>query len=98
LDSEQDFLKILPQIGENIVCLDLDAKWFWKRYFEIDFYHQKIPYEIKYQEKPEIKNSIRAAKELKVKQLIIITKDLEKKEKIQNIDVSFVPLWKWLLK
>lgn len=97
LDSEEEFLKILPQIVENIVCLFLDAKWFWRRYFEIDFYHQRIPYEVKYQEKPEIKNSIEAAKKLKAERLVLITKDKELEEKVEGRRVKFLPLWKFLL-
>jgi uncharacterized protein len=45
----------------------------------------------------ETRSLIQATKELKCKDLIIITKDIEKEEKINNIKIKFIPLWKWLL-
>jgi uncharacterized protein len=35
--------------------------------------------------------------EFKLKEGIIITKDLDKEEKIRNKTIKFIPLWKWLL-
>jgi uncharacterized protein len=35
--------------------------------------------------------------EFKLKEGIIITKDLDKEEKIKNKTIKFIPLWKWLL-
>lgn len=98
LDSEKELLQNLPSLAENLVCLKLKAKWFWRKYTEADFYHQNQVIEVKYTEqKPDIKNVLLACRDLKTKKLLIITKDLEKKENIQGIDVEFVPLWKWLL-
>jgi uncharacterized protein len=98
LDSEKEVLGILPSLAENLVCIFLDAKWFWKKYTEIDFYHEKLPIEVKYAEnKPDIKNNLLAAKSLKAKKLLVITKNHEGKEKIRGIEVTFIPLWKWLL-
>ena len=45
----------------------------------------------------EIKALIKASKELKCKKLFIITEDYEKEEKIKNLIVKFIPLWKFLL-
>jgi len=95
LDSEKELFEKLPFLAENLVCLYLDARWFWKKYTEIDFYHQKTAIEVKYGEtKPDIKNAILAAKTLKSQKLLIITKDIEEKKK----SIEFIPLWKWLLK
>jgi len=33
----------------------------------------------------------------KTKEMIVITKSIEKEEKIDNKKVKFIPLWKWLL-
>ncbi|MBU4299261.1 ATP-binding protein [Patescibacteria group bacterium] len=98
LDSEKEILEILPLLAENLVCLSLDAKWFWKKYTEIDFYHKKLPIEVKYTEnKPDIKNNLLAAKNLKSKMLLVITKDYQGEDEIKGEKVKFIPLWKWLL-
>lgn len=45
----------------------------------------------------EIKGLLSALKEFKLKTGTIITKDLEKEEKIENKTIKYIPLWKWLL-
>ena len=45
-------------------------------------------------EKREVEALFRASKELKCKNLLVITQDLEKEEE----GIKFIPLWKWLLK
>ena len=40
---------------------------------------------------------LKASKELKCKNLLVITDDYENKEKINNKTIKFVPSWKWLL-
>lgn len=45
----------------------------------------------------ETASLVRAGKELKCKDLLVITLDYEKEEKIDNKIVVFKPLWKWLL-
>jgi len=47
--------------------------------------------------KREIKALLKASKELKCKNLIIITWDEEGEEKINSRIIKIVPLWKWLL-
>lgn len=96
LDFEQDFISIMPAIAENAVVSHLDAKYFWREYFELDVLHDKIPIEVKYGEL-DIKNNIHAVKKLRLKRLLVITKDVEKKEQRENIAIQFVPLWKFLL-
>lgn len=98
MDSEKEILNQIPFLAENLVCLHLNAKWFWKKYTEIDFYNQNIPIEIKYTDaKPEIKNNLLAAKYLKSKNLLVITKNFEGKKTIKGITTEFIPLWKYLL-
>ncbi len=48
--------------------------------------------------KRELKALIKASKELRCKNLLVITEDYEAKEKIENQAVKFIPLRKWLLK
>lgn len=45
----------------------------------------------------EVKSLLKASKELKCKDLNIITEDYEKEEKIEKRKIKFIPLWKWLL-
>lgn len=45
----------------------------------------------------EIRALLKASKELKCKNLLVITWDYEAKEKINNTKVKFMPLWSWLL-
>jgi len=45
----------------------------------------------------EIKALLKASKELKCKNLLCITWDFEREEKIDGKKIKFVPLWKWLL-
>ncbi|MCK4495334.1 MAG: ATP-binding protein [Candidatus Aminicenantes bacterium] len=98
LDSERELLEKLPQLAENLVCLHLNTKWFWKKYVEIDFYFKKIPIEVKYTEaEPDIKNLLLASKALKSKKIFVITKDIEQKEMQDDIEISYLPLWKFLL-
>lgn len=98
LDSEEDLLGKIPFLAENLICLSLDIKWFWRKYTEIDFYYKGLPIEIKYsQTRPDIKNSLLAAKYLKAKKLLVLTKDIEKEEQVSGIKTSYVPLWKFLL-
>jgi len=46
----------------------------------------------------ETKPLIRAAAELKCKNLAIITSDYEATQTIKKYKISYIPLWKWLLK
>ncbi|MBI5332584.1 MAG: ATP-binding protein [Candidatus Aenigmarchaeota archaeon] len=97
LDSDIDFSAIIPAIAENAAVVSLNAKYFWREYYELDIIHDKIPFEVKYGE-PDIRNNINAVKKLKMKRLVVITKDIEKKEQREGIAVQYIPLWRFLLK
>ncbi len=45
----------------------------------------------------ELKSLIKASKELKCDNLLIITWDYEAKEIYKKMEIDFMPLWKWLL-
>lgn len=47
--------------------------------------------------KREIKSLLGAVEELQCKNALIITADYEAEEKIEDIKIKFIPLWKWLL-
>src|SRR3989344_4176609 len=46
----------------------------------------------------EVKAFIKGSVELRCKDLLVITNDYEKEEKIGGKKISYIPLWKWLLK
>jgi predicted AAA+ superfamily ATPase len=45
----------------------------------------------------EVKGLVRAMEEFNLKSGLIITEDFEDKEKIENNEIIYMPLWKWLL-
>ncbi len=45
----------------------------------------------------EVSGLIACAKEFSLNQGLIITRDVEKKEKKEGVHITFIPLWKWLL-
>jgi len=47
--------------------------------------------------KRELRALLKAGKELRCSNLMVITEDYEAEEKIKNKKVKFIPLWKWLL-
>ena len=47
--------------------------------------------------KREVRPLIKASKELKCNNLLVITEDYEGEEKIKENKIKFIPLWKWLL-
>ncbi len=46
----------------------------------------------------EVKPLIKASYEFRCKDLLVITKEEEKEEKVDGKKIKFVPIWKWLLK
>ncbi|MBW8048906.1 MAG: ATP-binding protein [Cytophagales bacterium] len=101
------------KIMENVVLLELKRRnkeiyYYSASDFEVDFLireGQKIDQLIKvcfsladeYTKKREIKALIKAAKKLDCSNLLIITFDNEGKEKVDDLTISIIPLWKWLL-
>lgn len=47
-------------------------------------------------EKREVQNLLKAGKELKCKNLILINQDIEKEKKVGGQKIQYLPLWKWL--
>ena len=68
-------------------------------YCKLYFKKLKILIDLFYQEtkKRETKALLKASKELKCNNLLVITKDYEGEEKLGGKKVRFIPLWKWLL-
>jgi predicted AAA+ superfamily ATPase len=85
--------------------------YYWKdrRGKEVDFVVKdgtkigeliQVCYDIKHYDtkKREINALQRASEELKCKRLLVITGDYEGTEEFRNKRITFVPLWKWLLR
>ena len=56
--------------------------------------HNVADYDTK---KREVRALLKASKELKCKNLLVITEDKEGKEKLKGKTIKYMPLWKWLL-
>lgn len=99
-----EFLRKISYFDKNFEV------FYWQDYLgkEIDFVIKKgkaisqliqVCYKIddlKTKER-EVKSLIKASKELKCDDLMVITLDLEKEERIESKKIKFIPLWKWLL-
>ena len=94
--------------AENIVFLDLKRRnkeiFYWKKKGEVDFVikhkdQSLTAINVTYTNEVSERET-KALQELqhegkgKIKEMIIITKDVEKKEQ----QIQFIPLWKWLLR
>lgn len=95
---------------ENIVFLHLykkhkDKMFYFKRKLEVDFYipEQKLLIQVSYSlsnpetKKREINALIFAMKELNIQHSIIITYDENEEINIEEGQIKFIPVWKWLI-
>ncbi len=84
--------------------------YYWKNpeHYEVDFIVKQgmkvkqimqVCYDIDEHNtmKREIKALLKASKEIKCKNLLVITESREGQEQIGNEKIKFLPLWKWLL-
>ncbi len=97
------FSKDEGKLAENLVFIELKRReknvYYWKKVHEVDFVIKNkglTAINVSYTDeidKREIKSLLECKKELNIKEMIILTKNLEtKKDKI-----NYIPLWKWLL-
>lgn len=101
------------KLMENLVLTELKRRgkdiYYWSNSYEIDFVVREkkkikqliqVCYDVtEYETKErEIKGLLKASKELKCKDLVVITWDYEAEEKINRRKIKFIPLWKWLLR
>ena len=107
------FSRDIGRLYETIVALEFKRKnkeiYYWKNYLheEVDFVIKEgkikqlvqVCYNINdfNTKKREIRALIKASKELKCNNLLVITEDREGKEKIKNKIIKYIPLWKWLI-
>jgi predicted AAA+ superfamily ATPase len=98
LSRENDIFNIIGEVVENIVIMHINADFFWRKYYEVDAIYDKTPLEVKYREDPkDIKGVLNTAKKLKTRRLTVVTKDFEKVEVKDGIEIVYIPLWKFLM-
>jgi uncharacterized protein len=98
------------RIYENIVFTHLKRAgmdiYYWKNKGECDFIIQnkgvveqviQVSYNLKTSKEREVNGLVEAMEKFNVKKGLIITQDYEAKETIEENEIEFVPLWKWLL-
>ncbi|MDD5616973.1 MAG: hypothetical protein PHH85_12330 [Candidatus Methanoperedens sp.] len=96
---DQDMDRILPFLLENIIASEIEAKFFYRNGFEIDFVipenDELIAVEVKKTER-DIKQIRKFNDKFKgrVKKAIMI--DMEKEGTVE--DVEIIPAWKFLLR
>lgn len=103
------FSEDIGRIYENTVFLELKRRkkeiYYWKNNKqEVDFVIREglrvaeLIQVCKDLQEREITGLVEAAKEFKIKQGIIITEDVFKEEKRDELTIKYIPLWMWLLK
>ncbi len=97
--SQQDET-FFGKVVETAVANKIKASLFWKNSHEVDFIHDQVPLEVKYQENVRTEDSkgIREfMKKFKVKEGMILTKKDERVLEIDEGKIRLIPIWKWLL-
>ena len=89
------------KVFEWLVVMQLNTEFFWRDPYknEVDaviFKEKAIPIEVKYG-KADTKGILAFMKKFNANLGIIITKDKEEKQKIDNTEILFVPAFKFLL-
>jgi len=107
------FSKDIGRDYETMVAIELKRKnqeiYYWKnpQHEEVDFVIKRdkvkqliqVCYDINDHatKKRELRALIKASKELRCNNLLVITDNYEGVEKIKNKKIKFMPMWKWLL-
>ena len=107
------FSRDLGRIYETIAAIELKRKnreiYYWKNvhHEEVDFIIKEnnikqliqVCYNINdiNTKERELRALIKASKELKCNNLLVITEDYEAQEKNNGKKIKFIPLWKWLI-
>jgi|SRR3989344_1003802 len=90
------FNKNMEKIVENFAVIETNAINYYRNKYEIDIIlkikGKIMPIEVKY-ETPELANIIKFLYEFKLKNIIILTKDIFEKKKIDNKNLLLIPIW-----
>lgn len=105
-----DYGRLAENIAYNALQKDGKEIYYWKNQKgeEVDFIvkeKQRVKQAVqvcwniekKETKEREMKSLVIACKELKLREGLILTEDVEQEEKIDKIRIVFRPLWRWLL-
>lgn len=88
--------KFLEKAVENLVINKLNAKNYYRNNYEIDAVIKTskgiLPVEVKYG-KTETKKILKFLEDFNLKEALVVTKDLFKKETIDGKKILFIPAW-----
>ncbi len=104
------FSKDEGKLIENLILVELKRRdreiYYWKSQGEVDFVIKNknnslsalnVSYTNQIEDR-EVKGLLEFKKQFnKCNELILLTKDLQKEEKIKGKKIKFIPVWKWLL-
>ncbi len=92
---------------ENLIVAATNARFFWRtpQNYEVDVVLDEkgkiTPIEVKYRQniaKKDLKNIVRFCKKFSLTNAVVITKDILKQERVEKINIRFIPAWRFLLK
>ncbi len=94
---------VKPKIFENIIVLQTGANFFWrdtyKNEVDIVLIQEKkiIPIEVKYGKIKDTGGILKFMEIFNTKEGLIISREQEKEQKVENKKILIIPAWKWLL-
>lgn len=100
LSEAPDYGKVV----ENLVVNASGASFFWRKgNYEVDAVLEKenLPVESKYRSSvsdKELKSMVKFMQRFGVERGCVVTRDLEAEKELKGKKLTFVPLWKWLLR
>lgn len=100
--TERDEGKVVENIVFRHLISNYDKIYYWDNKYECDFivktYENIMPIEVKYSDDPTRINGLLGFMEkFNIKRGIVVTKDVLKREKFNDMDVLFIPIWIFLL-
>ncbi|MBI4163741.1 MAG: ATP-binding protein [Candidatus Aenigmarchaeota archaeon] len=92
--------QFLGRIVECVIVNHTNSNHFWKNSHEVDMVVDGVPVEIKYQNKivdKDLTGLREFMRKFSVKKGLLITKDEERQEKLEEGEISLLPAWKFCL-
>ncbi len=92
--------QFLGRIVECVIINHTNSNYFWKNSHEVDIVADGIPVEVKYQNKivdKDLTGLREFMRKFSVKKGVLITKDEERQEKLEEGEISLLPAWKFCL-
>jgi predicted AAA+ superfamily ATPase len=92
---------LMGKVVETVVINNNKAEFFWKNSHEIDMVLGDVPVEVKYKEKildADLKGVSAFMRKFKKKDAMLLTKNDDKKIKLNEGEITLIPVIRWLLK